>query len=51
MLKPSIFKQMKGAINVCGKGGLLWNIEDVTRGFVITESYYVPSANIRLFSP
>ena len=44
---------MNGTTPVCGEDKVLWDIEDFygTRRSVTTESYFVPSATICLFSP
>ena len=41
------------ATKVVGAGAVAWDIEDVTgqRGTIRTKSYYIPQANVRLFSP
>jgi hypothetical protein len=45
--------QVNGKIPVCGQGLVDWPIEDVngTCRSITTEAYYVPDAEIRLFSP
>ena len=46
-------KQVNGTTSVYGEGEVLLDIEDFyrTRRSVRTESYYVPSATVCLFSP
>ena len=46
-------KQVNGTTPVYGEGKVLWDIEDFygTRRSVTTESYFVSSTTIRLFSP
>ena len=49
----STLKQVNGTTPVAGQGNVQWNVEDFygTRRSIITEAYFVPDAQIRLFSP
>ena len=49
----SSLKQVKGTTPICGEGDVCWDIEDFygTCRSILTETYYVPSATICLFSP
>ena len=47
----STLKQVNGATPVAGQGDVQWNIENFygTRRSIITEAYFVPDVQIRLF--